>query len=240
MPEQIKLDLFKPQQPRIPGVVHAVLTPTSIPEESVGPRFARQALERVRLLIPLLWVPLTIAVILATGAGLLLWGGKNSHKLGSASQPIGATLLPPVATAPKNPGGLPVAPGVVATTEELEKPWSSKQFLFRNPVTNVPFRAIVVRLPGGALWGLSLHQPFGDCELEYQTSAQKLQTDFRVHSTHPMVVDPCSGAVFDLSQYSNGPNGLVRGEIVAGSAVRPPLAIEIQTRGKQVFAVRAE
>lgn len=133
-----------------------------------------------------------------------------------------------------------MGPGLIATTEELAKPWSSKPFLFRNPVTNDPLPSLLVRLPGGMLWALSLRQPFGDCNLEYVTASERLQTDYRVHSTHPMIADPCNGTVFDLSQYGNGPNGLVRGEIVSGTAVRPPIAIEIQTRGKQIFAVRSE
>jgi hypothetical protein len=239
MPDQIKIDLFHPQQPRIPGVEDAKLEPVALPDEPSAPSLPSQTLERMRSLVPLLWFMLTIAGIATTGAGLLLWSKKTSDKTISASRPTVSTLPSPLPL-PKIAGNTPVAPGLVATTEELAKPWSSKQFLFRNPVTNDPSPAVLVRLPGGALWALSLRQPFDDCNLEYVTSSQKLQSDYRVHSTHPMVVDPCNGTVFDLSQYGNGPNGLVRGEIVAGTAVRPPIAIEIQARGKQIFAIRSE
>jgi hypothetical protein len=55
-----------------------------------------------------------------------------------------------------------------------------------------------------------------------------------------MVGDPCNHAVFDLTRYGSGPNGLVRGEIKQGAAVRPPIAIEIETKGKRLLAVRME
>ena len=203
------------------------------------PSLPSPAAEKLHSLVPLLWFMLTLAGVVTTGAGLLLWSKHVSRNTVSDSEPVAASSVAPQPVE-KITGGMPVAPGMIATTGEMDKPWSSKQFLFRNPVTNEPFPAVLVRLPGGALWALSLRQPYGDCNLEYVTSSQKLQTDYRVHSTHPMMVDPCNGTVFDLSQYGNGPNGLVRGEIVAGTAVRPPIAIEVQTRGKQIFAVRSE
>jgi hypothetical protein len=43
-----------------------------------------------------------------------------------------------------------------------------------------------------------------------------------------------------LTRYGSGPAGLVRGEIAHGAAVRPPLAIEIEVRGKQVLAKKIE
>lgn len=240
MPDDIKIDLFHPPQPRIPGVSDAQTDPDVISEGAAEPSLPSPAVERLRSLVPLLWFMLTIAGIVTAGAGLLLWSKKVPEKTPTVSQPVTTTpiVLP---SPPKNNGDLPVGPGPIATTEELAKPWSSKEFLFRNPVSSEPVPAMVIRLPGGALWALSLRPPFGgECNLEYVTSSQKLQTDYRIHSGHPMIVDPCNATVFDLTQYGNGPNGLVRGEIVAGTAVRPPLAIEVQTRGEKVFAIRSE
>jgi len=238
MPDESKIDPFHPQQPRIPGVSEAKVDLITVPEATPESNLPSPTAERLRSLVPLLWFMLTVAGIATTGAGLLLWS-RNSPTKTVVSRPVESSPAPPAPT-PKNTGNMPVAPGLIATTEELAKPWSSKQFSFRNPVTNDPSPAVLVRLPGGALWALSLRQPFGDCNLEYVTSSRRLQTDYRVHSTHPMMVDPCNGTVFDLAQYGDGPNGLVRGEIVAGTAVRPPVAIEIRTRGKQIFAIRSE
>ncbi len=57
-----------------------------------------------------------------------------------------------------------------------------------------------------------------------------------------MVVDPCTHAVYDLMRYGGGApdGGLVRGDIVQGAGVRPPLAIEVRTDGKDIIAVRSE
>jgi hypothetical protein len=95
-------------------------------------------------------------------------------------------------------------------------------------------------LPSGEYWGFSLREPYGTCELEYVTDLQKLRTDYSFRATHPMVTDPCNKSVFDLAKYGNSPSGLVRGEIVQGVAVRPPIAIKIETNGKQVRAVHIE
>lgn len=101
---------------------------------------------------------------------------------------------------------------------------------------------MVVRLPGGDMWGFSLREPFGECELQYVTDLKVLEIDYGFHAQHPMVVNPCTRAVYDLMRYGGGaPNGgLVRGEIVAGSGVRPPMAIEMSTRGREIIAVRGE
>jgi hypothetical protein len=135
-----------------------------------------------------------------------------------------------------------IAPGPVATTEEMAKTWSSKRFMFRDPVTNQPLPAIVVRLPRGEYWGFSLREPFGNCDLEYVTDLETLGTKYRFHADHPMVIDPCNQTVYDLLKYGPGisTDSLVRGEIVQGSGIRPPIAIEIRTQGNQVLAARME
>ena len=100
--------------------------------------------------------------------------------------------------------------------------------------------AVVVHLPSGIYWAFSLREPFGTCELEYVTDLGKLQRDYGFHADHPMVGDPCNRAVFDLTRYGTGPNGVVRGAIVSGQGVRPPLAIEVKVRGKQIVATQLE
>lgn len=137
---------------------------------------------------------------------------------------------------------LPLAPGIVATTKELAKPWSSKRFLFRSPLSADPVPGMVVHLPSGQYWGFSLVEPFGTCKLEYVTDLHVLRTEYAYRADHPMVGDPCTHAVYDLLQYGEGATdgGLVRGAIVHGAGVRPPMAIEIKVKGKQVRAVRTE
>jgi hypothetical protein len=101
---------------------------------------------------------------------------------------------------------------------------------------------MVVRLPRGELWGFSLLEPFGNCELEFVTDLDKIRTDYRYKADHPMVVDPCNHTVFDLLRYGGGAanDELVRGVIVQGTGIRPPMAIEIRADGKDIVAVREE
>lgn len=118
--------------------------------------------------------------------------------------------------------------------------WSAKRFLFRNPLTSETVPAMVVRLPGGGYWGFSLREPYGSCDMEFVTDLEKLQSYYNFRANHPMVGDPCDRSVFDLAEYGTAPSGLVRGEVAQGTAIRPPLAIEIRTNGDKVQAVRME
>ena len=99
---------------------------------------------------------------------------------------------------------------------------------------------MIVHLPGGTYWGFSLREPYGTCEMEWVTDLQKLETEYKYRAKHAMVADLCNHSVFDLTRYGSGPNGLVRGEIKQGAAVRPPIAIEIETKGKHLLATRIE
>lgn len=229
-----KTDPFKPAQPKIPGLASAA--------ESAGRRAASgssgQFVESQRLLFAAAGTFLALVAV-----GVLIYCGRNVSR---------KTRVVPMAAAPASaatpfekvnrPADLPLGPGIVASTTDLTKAWSAKRFLFRSPFDPDPVPAIVVRLPGGQYWGLSLREPFGTCELGYVTDLAKLQSDYGLHAEHPMVVDPCTQTVYDLAQYAPGsPDGaLVRGAIVSGGAVRPPLAIEIRVEGKNVRAVRSE
>jgi hypothetical protein len=230
--EDKKLDPYKPPQPRVPGVPeHGGVEKPEVPANPVEAirSLLKSKMESVQM--PPLWVTFTLAGALIIGIGFAWWNhGTSAEETppGISSAPAGAIEI------------LPVAPGEVATTADLEKPWSSKRFLFRDPLTSVKSPAIVVRLPGGEYWGFSLREPYGSCELEWVTNLEKLEADYQLRADHPMVGDPCNRSVFDLLRYGGGPNGLVRGEIVRGAAVRPPVAIEIRTRGNQILAVRME
>jgi len=183
-----------------------------------------------------------IAVVLLAGV-VLLRPGHNSPAKSNLDPLAGEAAAAPAAPAKTAPAEkLLTGPGPVATTAELAKPWSSRKFLFSSPLADGPVPAMVVRLPGGELWGFSLREPFGECELQYVTDLKAIEADYGFHAEHPMVVNPCTHAVYDLMRYGGGaPNGgLVRGDIVEGTGVRPPLAIEMKTSGKDIVAVRSE
>jgi len=105
-----------------------------------------------------------------------------------------------------------------------------------------------LRLPGGSAtqpsgyWALSLKAPFGNCQLEYVSDLEKLKSDYGYRAAkHPMVGNPCSRSVFDpLKMASIAGNVWVRGAMVQGSDLRPPLGIEVKIEGKDIFAVRKE
>ncbi|HYL68066.1 MAG TPA: hypothetical protein VEX69_02785 [Candidatus Limnocylindria bacterium] len=232
-----KIDPFKPQQPRIPGVLKPASEEKPVEEAATLAQPSKFAG---------LWpLPIPPKLILAGIAGALVLGGGIawlSH--GSSAKVADPIAAPepaqPAAVAAKPPEKLPIAPGEVATTDELAKPWSSKRFIFREPGTFKDTLGIVVHLPDGTFWGLSLREPYGSCELEYVTDLRKLDTEYHFRASHPMVGDPCNKTVFDLTRYGTAPGGLVRGEIAQGAGVRPPMAIEIHTHGKQILGVRME
>ena len=234
MPDEKKFDPFKPQQPQIPGVAAAVVQENSEPSSSSD--VAEQTVPRKNGR----WIAAILSGILILAALFGFWShASSSTKIASVPDPS-ATTPATVTNTPQPAGNLPIGPGEIATTEELSKAWSAKRFLFRNQLTDEKVPAMVVRLPGGEYWGFSLREPFGSCDLEFVTDLQKLQTYYNFRADYPMVGDPCDRSVFDLTRYGNAPSGLVRGEVAQGPAIRPPVAIEIRTRGDQVLAVRTE
>ena len=235
MPELKKLDPFRPAQPQIPGV-EAV----SAKQEAPPPAPIETAAELAPRRKSPKWIVGVVAAALVLGAALAWWTHISSSR--SESQDTEeATPTPEAGTTTQQPAVVqPVGPGTIATTDELAKPWSSKRFLYRNPLTDETVPALVVHLPGGKYWGFSLREPYGKCEMELVTDLQKLQSTYSVKAGYPMVGDPCDKSVFDLTRYTNAPGGLVRGEVVTGPAIRPPVAIEISTRGDKVLAERME
>jgi hypothetical protein len=246
MPVDNKVDPFKPLAPAIPGVPadgeKSEKAPTQQPAQprvaSAGQTpAAREARAKA------IGVAVGIAVIVVAGIGFFNSVHNSTAKSNAPLSFDAAAPASPAAGVKAEPAGnLLVGPGPIATVGDLAKPWSSKEFLFRGTLSAEPVPAMVVRLPGGELWGFSLREPFGECELQYVTNLQTLETDYGFHAEHPMVVNPCTRAVYDLTRYGGGaPNGgLVRGDIVHGSGVRPPMAIEIRTSGRNVIAVRGE
>jgi hypothetical protein len=232
MPDEKKLDPFKPLEPNIPGVPSAAKKSVT----ASGPQIGKFNLSAIP---PLAWIIIAAAGVVIIGGGLafhLIRAGS-----GEASVSHAAPLAAPPAAKPAKPKQIvPVGPGVIATTQELKQTWSAKRFLFPDSVTGQTDAAMVVRLPRGEYWGFSLQVPFGKCQLEYVSNLEILRRDYQFNADHPMVVDPCDHTIYDLLRYGSSSAGLVRGDIVQGTAIRPPMAIEIRERGNAVVAVRME
>jgi hypothetical protein len=110
-----------------------------------------------------------------------------------------------------------------------------------DPDTSLTVPALVVHLPRGGYWGFSLREPFGGCRLEYVTDLKRLESTYNFKGDHPMVGDPCDYSVFDLLKYGpTSDNAIVRGAVVHGTALRPPIAIEIKVEGHKIIAARHE
>lgn len=145
------------------------------------------------------------------------------------------------------PHATQASPGI-ANIEEMAKPWSSRKFFIRNELSGENIPAMLIRLPtgsasqAGGYWAFSVSSPYGDCRLEYVTDLAKLKTDYGLSAAkHPMVGNPCSRTVFDPLKMTNLPGDFfVRGGIVQGSDLRPPLGVEIRVHGKDILAIRTE
>ena len=238
------VDPFKPQDPTIPGVTGnpARVRPAPVPPAPLGPgseqRPARNIFADSRVV-----AGIAIAIVLLVGFGLLWRSHSTSAKEAKPPEaPVAPAMVASASPAvePAVSKAVPIGPGPVATTIELAKPWSSKRFVFRAPQTADDVPALVVHLPGNVYWGISMREPFGSCEMKYLTDLSQIADEYRYTAAHPMVVDPCNHAVYDLEKYGPGPNGVVRGAIVSGAGVRPPLAIEMKAKGNQIVAVQIE
>ena len=139
-------------------------------------------------------------------------------------------------------------PGIASITD-LAKPWASADFFIRNKLTGENIPATIVRLPGGSAtspsgyWAFSRKAPYGNCQLEYISDLDKLRTDYDYkRANHPLVGNPCSRTLYDpLKTTSLPPDNIwIRGAIVQGSDIRPPLGVEIKIQGKQILAIRSE
>jgi hypothetical protein len=228
MPDQPPSDRFKADMPQIPGV-SSVGTPSPPSDSSL------------KLGIGLLVVLLAVFL----GARWALHPKDPEPRV--ADQP--QIEVPTPAPDPSNllPHATGASPGI-ANIEEMAKPWSFKQFFIRNELSGENVPAMLIRLPTGSAsqasgyWAFSVNAPYGDCRLEYVTELAKLETDYGFSAAkHPMVGNPCSRTLFDPLKMTNLPGDFfVRGGIVQGSDLRPPLGVEIRIRGKNILAIRTE
>lgn len=246
MTDDPKKAKFQAPQPQIPGVpareqqqpaATDATTVTTGTTATTGPATtAATATSKRRGQPPYVWAAGGAAILVLIIA--IFWWAygvtKSTTNVPVAAQPVTAAIPAP----PKPTETLPVAPGPIATVSQMKEPWSARKFFYRRPDgTMTP--ALLVHLHGDSYWAFSLREPFGNCELEL-ASVDKLREYYDLAAKYPMVADPCSRTVYDLTRYGNGPNGLVRGAIVAGTGSRPPLAIEVEVRGEKIVASRSE
>jgi hypothetical protein len=229
MTETVSTSRFKAEMPDIPGVGG----PTPPPRRS-------------NPLLPLIAGIGILVVILVLG---LRW---LSHSKPSESVPVEPAAQIDVPAAPPDPNAaLPhanEANPVIATVTELAKPWSHTDFFIRNKLSGENVPATIVRLPGGSAgdasgyWAFTRQAPYGECKLEFISDLEKLRTDYEYrHASHPLVANPCSHTLYDPLKFASlAGNVLVRGAIVQGGDIRPPLGVEIKVRNKEILAIRTE
>jgi hypothetical protein len=220
-----KPDRLRAEMPNIPGVGGAR------PGASAGANPARLA-----------QIGGLAAAVLLIAVGILWWVRSSAHKAPEPASPESATAEPSVpAPAPTPEAPVGGGPSIAATTEELASPWSAKKFNFVRPLTHENLNAIVIRLPGGGLWAFALQEPYGRCELEFVTDLGQLAKQYGYRASHPMVANPCNSTVYDpLKMGPLGGDVWVRGEIVQGGGLRPPISIEVQVSGNSIIADRIE
>jgi hypothetical protein len=246
MPEKTSPNRFKSEMPHIPGVPDAPAPPAAVPQAAAPSREAAE---------PGSSNPLGRSALLsaALGVTLLLVGGIGwwaIHSAGHRTPPPPALTdtaagTPEIPTAPAPQASGPVT---VAALGELAKPWASKEFTFVDPMTNESVPAMAVHLAGAtpessaSYWAFSLEAPYQTCHLVYVTNLSELATRFGYSGgTHPMVASPCDGTIYDPLKMGTISSGAwVRGEIVQGAGIRPPISIEVRVEGGELIADRIE
>ena len=242
---QGKFDPFKPAQPRIPGVSDA---PAAPPPETAPEKPA------LRSKLTPKWMAIGAAGAVVLGillAAILLRPSAPSAPPSTPAPEVAAAPEPVAAAAASSPKTMiaevpPIYPDEVATTGEMDKPWTSRRFNFLKNISLGPVPAMLVRLPGGSAtsadsyWAFALKSRYGKCNLELVTDLERLRSDFGYRAQHPMIVEPCSSTVFDPLQRGTVSGAWVRGPVVQGAGLRPPLMIEVQVRGNRILAVQME
>jgi hypothetical protein len=222
---------FKPEMPEIPGV-------HSTSASSKPPRLSPFLLLGIAALV--------LGLLIIVGVRLL------SHHRPAEQVKAGPPAQIDVPPPPPDPdASLPHstdANRVIGGIADFQKPWSFADFFIRNAVSGEDVPATIVRLPSGspsqptAYWAFSRKAIYGTCQLEYIRDLDKLRQEYGYKSaTHPLVGNPCTRVLFDPLKTTNLPGNLwIRGAIIQGSDIRPPIGVEIQIQGKNVLATRTE
>jgi hypothetical protein len=236
-----KINRFKPSQPSIPGV------PERPPEEEKKEEPKPQEVKGP-IVKPVWQSPRGMAGA-GIGAFILLAGVALAWEvMKPAPTPAPVVIATPEAsgnsadsaTVVSVTAQLPLAPGPVATVEEMSKPWSVVKFQFHR-MSGETANGMVIRLPGvPGYWGLLSVAPYGQCELQLETDLKKIRENYGFAASHPMVVDSCTQTVYDPLTLGGTGKVWVRGRVVAGPGLRPPLEVEIKVEDRNVIASRSE
>jgi hypothetical protein len=186
-------------------------------------------------------IAVILAVILCAGA-FALWLSHRRHANLTAEPAEAAAPAAPISNTASKTN---TEPDAIATFDELAKTWSSKKFIFVDPKTHESVPAIVIHLPssgaGESFWAFSLKSPFSQCPFQYVTDLNALSQRFAYSAGHPMVVSDCDGTLYDPLKIATLPNGSwVRGDIVRGGGIRPPMSISVRIRDRELTADRME
>jgi len=226
MTDQPPSERFKAEMPQIPGI--------SRPATGA-------ANPAVKLVIGLL----TLLLVVFVGAR---WALRPRHApLRAGEQPQIEVPAPAPDPASLLPHATDTNPGI-ASIAEMAKPWTTKEFFVKNGLTGENVPSFLIRLPTGSgshssgYWAYQIKAPYGNCQLEYIADTEKLRKDYGFQGAkHPMVGNPCTLSVFDPIKLSNQPGDVwVRGAMVQGSDLRPPLGVEIKIEGRNIQAIRPE
>ncbi len=224
-----EFDRFHPAMPQIPGVTKTKASP----RRGLDPA-AKQRLFQI----------MGLAGMFLVVVAALLWWIKSIPTRVIAPSPVEPVIAETPVPTPPPPNPVETSfdgSSIAASVEELAKPWSAKKFTFIKPLTREPVDAMVIRLPGGVLWAFALMEPYGKCDLEFVKDLGLIASKYGYRAGHPMVVNPCSSTVYDpLKVGPLGASTWVRGEIVQGGGLRPPISIDVQVRGRSIVADRIE
>jgi hypothetical protein len=219
---------FKPEMPQIPGV-------------NDGSVSSRTLAWKPALLLLVFGIAIMILGAVAWQAVHLAGRRAGPPSDATKSQAVEPTNFPPFASSSVS------GPVKAATVSELSKPWSAKKFTFVDPVTHQAVPAMIIHLPGAAAnssaayWAFSLQAPYERCQLEYIPDPNQVAARFGYHAAHPMVAAACDGTIYDPLQLATISTGAwVRGQIVQGEGIRPPISIEIKVRGGDLIADQIE
>ncbi len=221
---------FRTQMPQIPGVAQSVATD----------RRSQQKLT---------WMAVGAGVVLLVGC-IAVWrvlSGSHGPSATATQEPIPSRAPAELPVPPSPAPAAQQATNEIGTLAELSQPWASKKFQYSHGLTRETVSAIAIRLPGtngrsaASYWGILLKAPYGQCDLQFVTGVGQINAKYGYRATHPMVIDPCSNAVYDPLRTGTLPNGSwARGDIVKGSGFRPPMQIEILIEGDKIVAGRSE
>jgi hypothetical protein len=230
VPDQPTPDRFKPEMPRIPGV------------SAGAPNRAASKKPNLAVL-----GALAAALLVAAAAAHFAIRPRHADAPAAAETPQLQVPTPapdPTASYPRATEAEPT----VATVDEMTSPWSHKDFFFQDRLTGENLPALLLRLPSGSAtqptgyWSFVMRTAYGTCNLEFISDLNRLHRDYGFRAAqHAMIGDPCSRTVFDPEKMTMLPGNIwVRGAIVQGAGVRPPLGIELRIKDKKILAIRHE